>query len=75
MIATSRRIEVTRRFLLVLTAGHDGQAPLEMKAHDPVSYVGDMLAFCFQACSVEADNVRCFCFGTRGRKGRIFGTR
>jgi hypothetical protein len=58
MIATSRRIEVTRRFLLALTAGHGGQAPLEMKAHDPVSYVGDMLAFCFQACSVEADNVR-----------------
>jgi hypothetical protein len=58
MIATSRRIEVTRRFLLALTEGHGGQAPLEMKAHDPVSYVGDMLAFCFQACSVEADNVR-----------------
>jgi len=58
MIATSRRIEVTRRFLLALTAGHDGQAPLEMKAHDPITYVGDMLAFCFQACSVEADNVR-----------------
>ena len=58
MIATSRRVEVTRRFLLALTSGYDGQAPLEMKAHDPVTYVGDMLAFCFQSCSVEADNVR-----------------
>ena len=58
MIATSRRLEVTRRFLLALTSGYDGNAPMEMKAHDPVSYVGDMLAFCFQCCSVEADNVR-----------------
>ena len=58
MIATSRRVEVTRRFLLALTSGYDGNAPMEMKAHDPVSYVGDMLSFCFQSCSVEADNVR-----------------
>lgn len=58
LIATSRRVEVTRRFLLALTSGWDGNAPIEVKAHDPVNYVGDMLAFCFQAASVEADNVK-----------------
>ena len=55
LIASSRRSEETRRFLMALTAGYAGQAPIEMKAHDPVNYVGDMLAFCFQSCSVEAD--------------------
>lgn len=29
--------------------------PLEMKSHDSVAYVGDMLAFCFQALATEAD--------------------
>jgi hypothetical protein len=32
--------------------------PIELKAHDPVVYVGEMLAFCFQSCSVEADVAR-----------------
>ena len=58
LIATSRRVQVTRKFLLALTSGYDGQAPMEVKAHDPIAYVGDMLAFCFQSCSIEADNVR-----------------
>jgi hypothetical protein len=55
LIASSRRAEETRRFLLALTAGYGGRSPIELKAHDPVAYVGDMLAFCFQSCSVEAD--------------------
>jgi len=55
LIASSRRSEETRRFLLALTAGYAGQAPIEIKAHDPINYVGDMLAFCFQSFSVEAD--------------------
>jgi hypothetical protein len=32
--------------------------PIEMKAHDPVNYVGDMLAFLFRAMSVECDIAR-----------------
>ena len=55
LIAASRRSEETRKFLLALTSGYNGRSPIEMKAHDPVNYVGDMLAFCFQSCSVEAD--------------------
>jgi hypothetical protein len=55
LIASSRRAEVTRKFLLALTSGYDGMAPMEMKAHDPVNYVGDMLAFVFRTLSVESE--------------------
>ena len=55
LVAGSRRAEETRRFLLALTSGYGGFPPIEMKAHDSVVYVGDMLAFCFRAFSVEAD--------------------
>jgi conserved oligomeric Golgi complex subunit 6 len=58
LIAQSRRSEETRRFLLALTSGYGGLPPIEMRAHDPVVYVGDMLAFCFRAFSVEADVAR-----------------
>jgi hypothetical protein len=58
LIASSRRSEETRRFLLALTSGYEGLPPIEMRAHDAVVYVGDMLAFCFRAFSVEADVAR-----------------
>ena len=37
LIASSRRAEETRRFLLALTSGYGGMSPIEMKAHDPVA--------------------------------------
>jgi hypothetical protein len=49
LVASGRRTEVTRQFLLALTSGYGGMAPIDMKAHDPVTYVGDMLAFAFRA--------------------------
>ena len=55
LIAASRRALVTRKFLLALTSGYDGLPPIEMTAHDPVHYVGDMLAFVFRVESEEAD--------------------
>ena len=58
LIAASRRALVTRKFLLALTSGYDGSPPIEMGAHDPVQYVGDMLAFVFRVESEEADLVR-----------------
>ncbi len=58
LIAQSRRSEQTRRFLLALTSGYNGLSPIEMRAHDAVVYVGDMLAFCFRSFSVEADVAR-----------------
>ncbi len=58
LISGSRRSEETRRFLLALTSGYGGLPPIEMRAHDSVVYVGDMLAFCFRSFSVEADVAR-----------------
>ena len=58
LISMQRRSEVTRRFLLALTSGYNGMTPIEVKAHDPVNYVGDMLAFIFRAFSVELDLAR-----------------
>jgi len=58
LLASSRRAEGTRRFLLALTSGYQGLPPIEMRAHDPVIYVGDMLAFCFRTFSVEAEVAR-----------------
>jgi len=55
LIAGSRRSEGTRRFLLALTSGYGGSPPIEMRAHDTVVYVADMLAFVFRSFSVEAD--------------------
>mmetsp|Transcript_27832 Transcript_27832/g.43187 ORF Transcript_27832/g.43187 Transcript_27832/m.43187 type:complete len:744 (+) Transcript_27832:58-2289(+) len=57
MISTLRRSEVTRRFLLALTSGHDGLPPIERMAHDPQNYVGDMLAFVYRAFSMERELV------------------
>jgi hypothetical protein len=37
LIASSRRSEVTRRFLLALTSGYTNLPPIEMKAHDSVA--------------------------------------
>ena len=68
LVASGRRTEVTRRFLLALTSGYGGMAPLEMKAHDPVSYVGDMLAFAFRAFRVEGDLVRTLLMWNDGDK-------
>ena len=58
LIAQNRRSEETKRFLLALTSGHNGLPPIEMRAHDSVVYIGDMLAFCFRAFSVEAHVAR-----------------
>lgn len=55
LISTIRRAEITRKFLLALTSGYDGMDAIEMKAHDPVNYVGDMLAFVFRTMSVESE--------------------
>ena len=54
LIATRRRSEVTRKFLLALTSGYNGGTPMERMAHDPVNYVGDMLAFVFRILNVES---------------------
>lgn len=58
LIANARRSQATKQFLLALTSGVNGMPPLEMKAHDAVVYVGEMLSFVFRSFSVEADFAR-----------------
>jgi conserved oligomeric Golgi complex subunit 6 len=62
LIASNRRAEETRRFLLALTSGYAGFPPIEMKAHDPV--VCKFVAyFCFlmtEICLLYVVD-ECFC--------------
>lgn len=50
-IASMRKASVTRRFVIALTEGgaNGMPRPIEMQAHDPQRYVGDMLAWMHQA--------------------------
>ena len=50
LIASSRRAEETRRFLLALTSGYAGFPPIEMKAHDPVACKSACCCCCCCCC-------------------------
>jgi len=56
---SSRRAALVRSFVEALTVGGPGGTPrpIEMHAHDPTRYVGDMLAWLHQACPGEAENI------------------
>jgi len=56
-IATMRKASVTRRFVIALTEGGPNgiPRPIEMQAHDPQRYVGDILAWMHQALAGEKD--------------------
>ncbi|CAI5738510.1 unnamed protein product [Hyaloperonospora brassicae] len=56
----SRRSLVVRRFLTALTVGgpHGIPRPIEMHAHDPVRYCGDMLAWVHQTIATENEFFR-----------------
>lgn len=56
---SSRRQLIVRQFLDALTVGGPGGTPrpIEMHAHDPTRYVGDMLAWLHQICPGEAENI------------------
>lgn len=56
---SSRRAALVRSFLEALTVGGPGGTPrpIEMHAHEPTRYVGDMLAWLHQACPGEAENI------------------
>jgi hypothetical protein len=55
----ARRTFLTRSFLDALTLGGPGGTPrpIELHAHDPQRYVGDMLAFLHQATPSEKENI------------------
>jgi hypothetical protein len=56
---TSRRSVLVRAFIDALTQGGPGGTPkpIEMHAHDPKRYVGDMLAFLHQSIPSERENL------------------
>jgi len=56
---SSRRAAMVRSFIEALTVGGPGGTPrpIEMHAHEPTRYVGDMLAWLHQACPGEAENI------------------
>ena len=55
----ARKNYVTRSFLDALTLGGPGGTPkpIELHAHDPQRYVGDMLAHLHQATPMEKENI------------------
>ena len=57
---TARRSIVVRSFLDALTIGgpHGNPRPMELHAHDPPRYVGDMLAWLHQMTPTEKENVQ-----------------
>ena len=57
---TSRRSLLVRRFITALTVGgpHGIPRPIEMHAHDPVRYCGDMLAWVHQSIATEKEFFR-----------------
>jgi hypothetical protein len=56
---TSRRSVLVRAFIDALTQGGPGGTPkpIEMHAHDPKRYVGDMLAWLHQTVPNERENL------------------
>ncbi|XP_015521577.1 conserved oligomeric Golgi complex subunit 6 [Neodiprion lecontei] len=57
---TARRSILVGSFIDALTLGHafgGSSNPIEMHAHDPKRYVGDMLAWLHQAIPVEKENI------------------
>eukprot|EP00616_Rhizochromulina_sp_CCMP1243_P008845 CAMPEP_0118980786 /NCGR_PEP_ID=MMETSP1173-20130426/29108_1 /TAXON_ID=1034831 /ORGANISM="Rhizochromulina marina cf, Strain CCMP1243" /LENGTH=726 /DNA_ID=CAMNT_0006931157 /DNA_START=89 /DNA_END=2265 /DNA_ORIENTATION=- len=56
-VASARRTGLVQRFIAALTIGGPGGTPrpIELQAHDPVRYLGDMLAWMHQALASERD--------------------
>ncbi|KAF4320223.1 hypothetical protein BBO99_00009296 [Phytophthora kernoviae] len=59
-LTSSRRSLIVRRFIMALTVGGPNgiPRPIEMHAHDPVRYCGDMLAWVHQAIATESEFFR-----------------
>ncbi|EAT44683.1 AAEL003980-PA, partial [Aedes aegypti] len=55
--STARRSVVVRSFIDALTVGSPNAKPIEMLAHDPKRYVGDMFAYIHQILPVERENL------------------
>lgn len=56
-IVHSRRGDLSRKFIISLTRGSatSGYKPIELNAHDPIRYIGDMFAWIHQAVATEKE--------------------
>lgn len=57
-IISARQASIVRRFFEALTKGGSGTKrvkPIEMQAHDPLRYIGDILAWTHQAAAYERE--------------------
>jgi len=61
-VTRTRHNALFRRFITALTRGGAGTKPIEVHAHDPLRYVGDMLSWVHQAVASEKE----FCMMTFG---------
>uniref|UniRef100_K3X0D2 Conserved oligomeric Golgi complex subunit 6 n=1 Tax=Globisporangium ultimum (strain ATCC 200006 / CBS 805.95 / DAOM BR144) TaxID=431595 RepID=K3X0D2_GLOUD len=84
-VTASRRSVIVRRFIVALTRGGPNgiPRPIEMHAHDPVRYCGDMLAWVHQAIATENEFFRVLFDGdleyipevnqeSEGEEGKLF---
>ncbi|XP_067944821.1 conserved oligomeric Golgi complex subunit 6-like [Watersipora subatra] len=55
----ARRAAIVRSFIDALTRGGRGghPRPIELSSHDPLRYVGDILAWLHQACASEQEHI------------------
>ncbi|CAL57998.1 Conserved oligomeric Golgi complex subunit 6 [Ostreococcus tauri] len=65
-VTRTRHNALFRRFITALTRGSVGSKPLEVHAHDPLRYVGDMLSWVHAAVASERE----FCDAVFGDDGQ-----
>lgn len=70
MLSQTRQATLLNSFTIALTrGGHGGlPRPIELHAHDPLRYVGDMLAWVHQAIAAEREFLEGL-FGRRAEEG------
>lgn len=71
LLAQTRQAALLSSFTAALTRGGPGglPRPIELHAHDPLRYVGDMLAWVHQAIAAEREFLEGL-FGMRAEEGR-----
>lgn len=62
-LATQRSKVIAQEFVAVLSVGTRTQRPIEIHIHDPLRYIGDMLAWIHQAAASEYELVAALIIG------------
>lgn len=71
-LSKTRSATLLSSFLQALTRGHPSglPRPIELHAHDPMRYIGDMLAWVHQSVAAEREGLESL-FGIDGSEGTI----